>query len=219
MGISVHPLSTEQKRRAILIRQHYKQGDDPLLVFAGRLVEEKGIADFLNAVEIIKNDLPGTRVLILGEGQDRKHFEALATKLDITNMVIFKGWVDGKEIAAHLAAADFFVGPSKTAKDGWIEAQGLSFLEAMSTGTPVIATASGGIVETVRNNETGFLVSETNPKQIVEIIKKFHGQDMLLDKVRKNAREMVLKRFSRKVSADNFSQLFDSLVAEQNSSR
>jgi len=216
MGISVKPLTEAQKQQSKTIRQQYRQDDYPLLVFVGRLVEEKGISDLLHAVAILKQDLPGTRTLVLGEGQDREKFEQLAEALDISDMVIFKGWIEHTEISIYLAAADFFVGPSRTAKDGWTEAQGLTFLEAMAMNTPVIATNSGGIRETVIHMETGFLVNEASPVQIAEIIRSFSKKQELLDNMVMNAKKMIHEKFSRQKSAENFSARYSQLIALKN---
>jgi len=67
----------------------------------------------------------------------------LAKSLGIAKLVTFAGWVDPNQVPAYVAAGDIFVGPSRRAENGRVEAPGLTFLEAMVAGTPMVATRMG----------------------------------------------------------------------------
>ncbi len=210
MGIS----TTEPNRqRAAELRSKYRERNGPLLVFVGRLVYGKGVDDLLQAVAIIKKNLPDVKVLIVGEGQIRSDLEKLAIRLEIADSVIFTGWVEPFEVPSYLAAADMFVGPSKQSSDGAIEAQGLTFLEAMAAGTVVIATASGGIEDSVTHQESGILVPEDSPGAIAESVLQLENDSTLKDYLETQAKKVV-SRFTREKSASSFSDLFDDQIAE-----
>jgi glycosyltransferase involved in cell wall biosynthesis len=110
----------------------------PVWLYFGRVAVEKGIEDFLRL------DLPGTR-LVVGDGPAaaglrRRHPE-----------VVFAGYRHGEDLAAHIAASDVFVFPSRT------DTFGLVLLEAMACGVPVAAYPVTGPVDVVVNGVTGIL--------------------------------------------------------------
>ena len=151
MGVSVY--LPDRKADAVkAIKKKYQHGSGPLLVFLGRLVEGKGCLDLLHAIGLLRSDIPDVRALIIGDGQDRNTLEELSNHLGLSQNVYFIGWVQPSEVHNYLMAADIFVGPSKTGKDGSVEAQGLTFLEAMVARTPVVASRVGGIVEVRHRN-------------------------------------------------------------------
>lgn len=208
MGIST--VEPSRKRTADL-RSEYREGNGPLLIFVGRLVYGKGVADVLHAVAEIKNRLPDVKALIVGDGQMRGDLEKTADRLNVANRVIFTGWVEPSDVPNYLAAADIFVGPSKLSPDGSIEAQGLTFLEAMAAGTVVIATAIGGIIDSITNEETGLLVPVDSPKAIAESIIRLEEDGTLKNDLIMNAKK-VLNQFTRETSASRFSDLFEEQV-------
>jgi phosphatidylinositol alpha-1,6-mannosyltransferase len=213
MGIST---TEPDRQRAAELRSKYRERNGPLLIFVGRLVYGKGVDDLLQAVAIIKKNLPDVKALIVGEGQIRGDLEKLVIKLKITDSVIFTGWVEPFEIPSYLAAADIFVGPSKQSSDGWIEAQGLTFLEAMAAGTVVIATASGGIEDSITHQESGILVPEDSPEAIAESVLQLETDSALKHCLETQAKKVV-NRFTRETSASSFSDLFEEQI--ENGSR
>ena len=214
MGVAVKPLSKSQKQHAVQIGEKYRRAGGPLLLFIGRIVEEKGLQDLLSTVGLLRRDLPETTLLILGEGQERAEMEALSESLGVDDQVHFAGWVDSESIPTYLAAADIFVGPSRRAPDGWVEAQGLTFLEAMAAGTPVIASRLGGILDSVTDGETGLLVEERSPQQIADAVRRLLDNPQLAENIAENASRKVRSRFSRAASAGDFSTLFRDLITQ-----
>jgi glycosyltransferase involved in cell wall biosynthesis len=108
----------------------------------------------------------------------------------------------------YLKAADIFVGPSKRAADGWVEAQGLTFVEAMIAGTPVIATRSGGIGDIVRHEETGLLVPEGDPEAIARSVERLAKDPDLAACLAEAGYILAIRDFTRSASAQSFSELF-----------
>jgi len=212
MGVDASPLSDAERQQAQALRDQYRQQNGPLLVFVGRLVEEKGAQDAITAVQLLRERLPETRLLVIGEGQDRSQLEDQVAHLALQEHVLFLGWVEPKEVRAHMAAADAFLGPSRTAQDGWVEAQGLTFLEAMAAGAPVVASRLGGIVDSVRDGETGILVDEKSPQQIADAVLKIAASPGLRENFRVAAASMLTEEFSRECSASAFLELFEKVT-------
>lgn len=197
------------------LRARHRRGDGPLLAFVGRLVEEKGVADLLHAVAMLAPTLPHVTAVIVGDGPELLALKRLATDLGIVDRIGFAGWIPAAEVPCYLRAADVFVGPSKHAADGWIEAQGLTFIEAMLAGTPVIATACGGIIDAVRHESTGLLIRENMPNDIADAVRRLAQDPVLRKRLRENARALAGREFTREASARAFSSLFDSVLAKR----
>jgi len=161
----------------------------------------------------IRRDFPDAHLVLVGEGQDRESFQQMTRKLGIADHVTFAGWVDTQDIVKYYKTADMFIGPSRPNKAGGGEAQGLTFVEAMLTGTPVIATRVGGIVDTVIHEETGLLVAPHAPQEIAAAVSRLWRHPDLTKKLRQQARKMAQKRFTRQASARAFSGLFQQVLS------
>lgn len=194
------------------IRGRFRRGDGPLLVFAGRMVPEKGVEDLIRAVALMVPRTPDVSVVLLGEGQYRSRMMSLATDLGFVDRIHFLGWVPPENVAAHLAAADVFVAPSRRAPDGWMEAQGLSLVEAMSVAVPVIATETGGVGDAVKEGETGLLVPERSPLPIAAAVERLHRNRELAERLGRGGQAWARRRYSRREVARRFSRLFDDTI-------
>lgn len=212
MGVRTEPLSASEQAEARRLRDAHGKPGGPLLVFVGRLVEEKGVGDLLDAAALLTKEVPDLRVLIVGEGLDRARFEAQAQELGLQEVVRFIGWVEPTQVRAYMAAADVFVGPSRRGTDGTTEAQGLTFPEAMAVGTAVVATRLGGIPDAVRDGETGLLVDEGSPHQIAAAIRRLLNDGELRARLTRQGEHLARERFSRSASAGAFATLFERVL-------
>jgi N-acetyl-alpha-D-glucosaminyl L-malate synthase BshA len=108
----------------------------------------KRVRDVVQIFGRVREEVPSVLVMV-GDGPDRVHAEAEARELGIDEHVRFLGKIDA--VAPLLAAADLFLLPTQS------ESFGLSALEALASGVPVIGTNAGGLPEVVRDGETGVL--------------------------------------------------------------
>jgi len=210
MGITLPENSSGQ--RISDIAASHRVGAGPLLLFAGRLVIEKGVDDLIRSLPLLAERHPDATLIVAGEGQDRECLENLVNEHGLTDKVTFKGWVQPGDLPSYMAAADVFVGPSKQSGSGWREGLGLVFLEAMASGTPVVATRSGGIPDIVRHEETGLLVEENSPEQIAAAIERLHNDPDLAARLVANGSAMVNESYTRAASAAGFARLFDEVA-------
>lgn len=208
MGVRTEPLTAEERALAAGLRTKHARPGSPLLVFVGRAVEEKGLGDALEALAMLRRTHGGARLLAIGEGQDRRSFEGRAAQLGIADAVSFVGWVEPADVRAHMAAGDVFVGPSRTGPDGWVEAQGLTFIEAMAVGTAVVGTRLGGIPDAVRHEETGLLVEERNPERIADAVRRLWEDVGLRQTLAESGQRLARGEFSRVRSAERFAGVF-----------
>jgi phosphatidylinositol alpha 1,6-mannosyltransferase len=122
--------------------------DEPVISFLGRIVMEKGLDVFSDAIGALAERGAPHRALIIGEGPARPWFEEQLKKQD----AIFVGHQEKEDLAHALASTDLFFNPSIT------ETFGNVTLEAMACGLPVVAAVATGATSLVRDGETGTLV-------------------------------------------------------------
>jgi glycogen(starch) synthase len=115
----------------------------PLVVFAGRLVHEKGVQTLLDAVRPLRELHPGLRVALAGTGTHEAALQARARTLRIARAVDWLGFVEADDLAAVLAAADVVVVPSL------YEPFGIVALEAAAARAPVVVAETGGLNDLV----------------------------------------------------------------------
>lgn len=131
----------------------WPQGAGLRLLFVGRLVEKKGLEILLRALADDRGG--GDRLVVVGGGPLHVPLEQRARELGLTGRVRFLGAISHRALPSIYAAADLFVGPSITAEDGDSEGLGLVFAEALSAGTPVVASDLPAIRDVVRDGENG----------------------------------------------------------------
>jgi glycogen(starch) synthase len=124
------------------VRAQYADAD-PLLVFAGRLVHEKGVQTLLDAVRPLRTRHPGIRVAIAGTGTAEDALHERARRNRIVRTVHWLGFVEDEDLAPLLAAADVVVVPSL------YEPFGIVALEAAAAGAPVVVAQTGGLADLV----------------------------------------------------------------------
>jgi glycosyltransferase involved in cell wall biosynthesis len=148
------------------------------VVYVGRLIRNKGIADLLLAMK----QLPGAEALIVGDGPDRARLESLAGEMPVT----FVGQVPPSAVVDYLQQARLLVLPSHLG-DGLPNV----ILEAMACGVPVVATRTAGIPDLVRHKETGFLFEPGDIQQMVSYIDRLLKDDRLWKSLSKHSPKVV----------------------------
>lgn len=123
----------------------------PVLGIVARLIPAKGVDVFLRAVQLLHPEIPDLRAVIIGDGPARGQLQALSRELGVENVVSFLGHCS--DVPNRLLKTAIFVLPTRC------EGLGISIMEAMAMGVPVIATNVGGVPELIRHGDTGILVN------------------------------------------------------------
>lgn len=134
---------------------------DPNVIMAvGRLTRKKRPDLAIRAFALAHREMPSLRLEIIGEGSQRIACEDVIRELGLGSAVTLLGARSHDEVKARLAGGGIFIQHSVTAENGDQESQGISLLEAMASGLPVVTTDHNGFSETVIHGETGFLSPE-----------------------------------------------------------
>ncbi|MEY8096900.1 glycosyltransferase [Falsihalocynthiibacter sp. S25ZX9] len=126
----------------------------------GRLVEKKAPHLSLQAFAQVREVLPEAHLDLVGDGPLRETCEAEIDRLEIRGNVTIHGMLSSEEVLPLFGKAAVFIQHSVTAPNGDTESFGISLVEAMASGIPVIVTRHNGFPETVGDGETGVLVDE-----------------------------------------------------------
>jgi glycosyltransferase involved in cell wall biosynthesis len=144
-------------------RSDWNIPEGELLLYLGRLSPEKNLNLLLDAFRLVSDARPNAHLVLIGKGPSEDALKQLTRELNLTNRVHFVGSAPHEQTPGCLAAADLFVFPSQ------IETQGLSILEAMAAGTPVIALDAPGVSEIVRMGG-GKLAAAATPEAFARTI-------------------------------------------------
>jgi glycosyltransferase involved in cell wall biosynthesis len=174
-------------------------GQDTILITTSRLVEKNGIADIISSL----SSLPPEVVLVIaGIGPLEKELIRHARTIGVEGRVHFVGYVSHAELPALVQSADVFIRPSLS------EGFGNSFIEAMAARVPVIATPVGGIVDFLRDGQTGLFCEVQNPRSIADQVQRLQADPTLRARLITNAERMVREKYDWSVIVDSMKRTF-----------
>lgn len=169
-GVNISRVNTNAETAAHFRRSHGIRPDSIVATQISWMIPEKGVADFLEAGRAALTKAPQMHFLVVGEGQYRPEYEALAAKLGMAGRVTFTGRVEDPFQSGVFAATDMLCQFSR-----WNEAFGWTMAEAMAHYKPVIATRVGGIPEVVTDGVTGILVNAQDRSAMTEAMLRLAG--------------------------------------------
>jgi len=175
-----------------------------LIGYIGRLSEEKGILNFIEAIPKALEREDSVEILIGGDGQLRGKVERYLNQQNLNNKVKFVGWIPHDELPDYLNKLKLLVLPS--------HAEGLPniILEAMACGTPVLATTVGAIPDVIKEGETGFIMEDNSPDCIARnIIRALSHPN--LEEIVNNARALVEKEYTYEKAVERYRKILASL--------
>jgi len=205
----VIPNGVDLNKFRVMARQEARQRlglDDNkrYLLYAGRLVDVKGLDLLLDAFAQLTQKWRDAELLLVGDGAERGALEHQATALGIKDKVHFVGAQPHERIVLWMNAGDVFCLPSR--KEGF----GAVLIEALACGTPVVATSVGGIPEIVAEGQVGRLVRSRDPKEMAACIEEV--METRWD--RQRLRDYVAERFSFDVVTKKLLEMYGSVMRE-----
>ncbi len=141
-----------------------RKSPEPTILYLGRLKAYKSVDVLVRAFEKVIRQVDDARLVIVGSGEEENSLKRLASELNLNGKVVFRGKVSEKEKIELFQKAWVFVNPSFM--EGW----GITTIEANACGTPIVASDVPGLRDSVKNMETGRLVSYGNSDAFAESI-------------------------------------------------
>ncbi len=180
---------------------------DCRILFWGRLEDEKGIPELLQAFKKIILSFPEARLTLVGEGAGRPTYRHSASEMGLLDRIEFAGWLPAKEVQKLAAESRIGVFPSR------IESFGLAVAESMAAGLPVVACRAGAVSEIVEDGVTGRLVPVQNPDSLADAILETLRDPELAGQRADAARDMARQRYSWKHAAQKTAEVYDQASA------
>lgn len=160
---------------------HLPEGS-PILLYVGRYAREKGVCELLQAIKVLADTLRSNsaRVILIGSGPERLYLDRMVSKHSLSDLVDVKDYVHQDQLKLWYSAADVLLMPS------WNEPFGKVFLEAMSCGTPSIASLTEGPKDHILHGRNGLLVPPRDTKSLVYAIRQVIQHPELLTQMKVN---------------------------------
>ncbi len=161
--------------------------DQPVILFVGSNMHRKGVPDLIKAAPGVIENYPQAKFIIVGSDKAIGSLKTLCSDLKVSQNFEFVGWQSQEDLLGLYLRASLFVMPSLT------EALGVTFLEAMAAGVPVIGTEVGGIPEIIQDGFNGLLVPVKSPASITEAINQLLADENLRKRLADNAGASLTK--------------------------
>ena len=191
---------------------------EPILLQLGRMVPRKGVDTAIRAIARLEAEHGvRARLLVVG-GPDRepdvdgtpelRRLVEIARTEGVEERVVFVGRRDRDELKVYYNAADIFVSTP------WYEPFGITPLEAMACGTPVVGSAVGGIKFSVRDGETGYLVPPNDPSAVAERVAHLYRHPKLLAVLGRQAVRRVADLFTWERVANALDAVYEEVLLD-----
>ena len=173
------------------------RGRKNLVGYVGRLSFEKGVMNFVKAMPLILEKSNNIEFLIGGGGTLQSKIMDELRKNNLSQNVKQTGWIPHNEVVDYFNELKLFILPS------YSEGLPHTVLKVMACGTPVLATAVGGIPDVIKDGETGFILENNSPECIAENVMRALEHPNL-DEIAKNARKRIEKKYAYEVAVANY---------------
>ena len=202
-GVEIPERISPAQRKAA--RQKWRIADDDFLFgCASAFVPEKGQRHLVEALLIVQQEFPNSRLLLAGEGRCRGNVRDLAKSLGLEASVLLPGFVSNMH--DFYCALDAFVFPSE------FEGLGTALQAAMAYALPAISTTRGALAEVVEHERTA-LVAEPEPKSFATAMLSLLRDAALQKRLAEAGREEVARRFSADLMAENTLRVYEEVLA------
>jgi phosphatidylinositol alpha-1,6-mannosyltransferase len=194
------------------VRQRLGWTGRRVILTVGRLQARKGHDRLIEALPLIRRDIPDVLYAIVGSGERQQELQSLAEKHGVIDHVKFHGALADQELIECYQQCDLMALPNREI-NGDIEGFGMVLLEAQACGRPVLAGISGGTAETLRDGETGRLVACDHAEPLANVLVEMLSDADKLDRMGVAARQWAIARFDWPNVAALANEVFSQLAA------
>ena len=172
------------------------------ILFVGGIEERKGLHILIDAIAAIKQTIPAIKLHIVGGIRKASYYNDLLNQivnLGLQDSIVFKNHLSNSELMQEYSEAALFVLPSKE------ESLGVVLLEAMATGTPIVASNIGGIPDIIEDGQNGYLVNYGDSQAMASSIIKLLSDDKLRGEMGAKGKEMAKNYVPHKIAMEHLS--------------
>ncbi|MBI2420181.1 MAG: N-acetyl-alpha-D-glucosaminyl L-malate synthase BshA [Ignavibacteriales bacterium] len=184
-------------------KSRFAPNGEKILMHTSNFRAVKRVSDTIKILEIVRKEV-NAKLVLVGDGPERSDCERMIRELDLQNSVIFLGKQDG--LSDILNAADLFLLPSQS------ESFGLSALEAMACGLPVVSSSVGGIPELVLHNETGFIAEFGDVERMAKYSVDLLTNEKKYKKFSENSRVRAVQSFSNELIIPQYEAYYEKVL-------
>lgn len=191
--------------------------DAPVLLTVCRLVAKKGLDFLLAQVPALRRVEPRLRVIVVGDGKERRRVQAQVSAAGLDDVVRLVGRVPQQEVPRCFAAADYFVLASRVTthrvsrlQDA--ETMGRVLCEANAAGVPVLASRSGGIPSVVTHEDNGLLFESDDATDFIAQFRRLHGDTALRQRLVRRGRQRAEEEFAWPRLVAEHTRCFDEIL-------
>ena len=192
-------------QRKMLIRELDIPERAQIVGSVGRLAHEKNYEEVIDAFKVLHEKDPNLYLLLAGDGPHRNDLEEYSKKLGVFKYVRFPGRVDIDQTYKYYKLMDVFVSASS------FETQGLTYIEALASGTPVVARKDDAIVDVITDGENGY--QYVTVEEMVEKTSSLLLDSSKLKKFSENALESSQK-YSNTVFGDRVYSIYSKVTGQ-----
>ncbi len=182
-------------------------GDSNTVLYAGNLFRSKGLQYLIEAMPQLVRFIPGAQLIVAGDGPDRAFFHSLTEKLGVSDRIRFLGAIPFDRMPPLYQSCSVFCLPTLA------EAFGVSLLQAMASGKPVVASRVGGVPHFVEDGRSGILVAPMNPEELAEAIQTLLSDPTRCQETGEYNRRLCEERYDWDVVVDQIEGIYRSVVS------
>jgi len=177
-----------------LIKKRYNLHGKTILFF-GRVSLEKNILYLIDVFKMITDEIPGVKLMFVGDGPQLKEIKEKVEEIGIKDKVIFTGMIEHKKLmkSGIIGACDIFITASLT------ETQGLTTLESQVNGLVCVGTDATGTKDLIKDGYNGFLVKNGNKKEFAKKVVKLLTDEKLYSRMKTNTLKEVKKHYIKNI--------------------
>ena len=177
----------------------------PIVFTNARVQQEKGFADLVEAMCVVRDKMPAAKLVVAGGVEDQALLALAKERLGAG--FEYLGYKDAAGIVMQLSQCWVYAFPSHS------EAFPLSILEAMHSGAAIVATRVGGMTEQLEHNRTGLLVSPSEPQELARAILRLLRDDQLRHRLGQRAKQEASEKYDlEQIVSNQILKLYNSMV-------
>lgn len=190
----------ESKRQASLVSKYQLQNKFVYL-FVGRISEEKRISNIITAYKKVAN--ANNRLLIVGDGPELSKLRKLTLELELKENVIFTGFIEWKNISSYYALGDVFLCDSVS------ETQGLTYLEALASGLPLLVRKDDCLLNLLINDYNGIAYEKEN--ELIAYMKNLETDKNKLLSLKRNTKKCTIQ-YTDNIFVENIIKVYEDVI-------